>query len=54
MAAAMVRHPGLRLFDVAIVDGETVAGGGEMAGHGGAHDAQPYESDTCHGLAHRT
>ena len=46
---AVRRDPGLGAARRAVVDGDRVALGGEMAGHGIAHDAQPDECDARHG-----
>ena len=45
---AVLGHPGLGAARRAVVDGDVVALGGEVAGHGIAHDAQADESDARH------
>ena len=43
--AAMLGHPGLGLRRGAVVDGDVMAGGDQMASHRIAHHPQPHE---CH------
>jgi hypothetical protein len=44
-----IRHPGLGLGGGAVVDGDLVAGAGQMAGHGIAHHAQAEKGHVAAG-----
>ena len=48
-SAAMLLHPGIGARAGTIVDGDIMAGGGEMSRDGGAHRAQSEEGHFCHG-----
>ena len=39
-AAAVLGHPGLRFFGIAVINRDVMAFGGQVAGHGVAHDPQ--------------
>ena len=50
---AMFRHPGLGPGAVPIKNGDIMTLGGQMPGHGVAHDAQPYKGDLfTHAVLH--